>query len=388
MRILLIGLLTTYNLGDPILLHCAKTMLQKMYPDAEIGVRNIHGYYAIKKYRVPSPLEFRRNCMKKKLKNAAASLGYRDPVYSGAKKSLAWDFENGFDRLLSEPCDLVLFAGGQMFMDPLVLPLSEIVRSCEKRRIPVIFHACGFGPLYSRKIRGILWRALQNKAVLSVTARDFPPERLRRGSGFDWKTGISFSADMGLWASEVYGVPARKGFSSGKTVGIGVIGTVEVSLKQEAALIRKLIDLLEKDGRKWQLFTNGHPQDEMAARFILKSIKHGQNNHLQDALYIPKTPPELVQKIASYDSIISSRLHSHILAASLNVPSVALSWDAKVNRFFEKAGCGERCFSFSERPGTILAGLKEAEVKGWDQNVIQKLRQESLETLTDCINNS
>ena len=86
---------------------------------------------------------------------------------------------------------------------------------------------------------------------------------------------------------------------------------------------------------------------------------------------VPKRPDELVAMIAGFKSIVSFRLHSHIIAAALDVPSIALVWDGKLRFYFEKIGHGERCMTVDADPDEVIKRLDRAETEGYDRRMIE-----------------
>lgn len=94
--------------------------------------------------------------------------------------------------------------------------------------------------------------------------------------------------------------------------------------------IKHMIDFLEYHKRKIVVFTNGAIDDYEFACFALRSI--GKEKLLEKR---PTRPVELVDVIATCEYIISFRLHSLILAAAYDIPSIGLVWDSKVTSFFE-----------------------------------------------------
>ena len=47
------------------------------------------------------------------------------------------------EKVLSYKPDIILFAGGQLFMDSFFEQIKIVVKFCDKNNIPVIFNACG-----------------------------------------------------------------------------------------------------------------------------------------------------------------------------------------------------------------------------------------------------
>lgn len=381
MHITIIGLESTYNLGDPLLLHCTQKEIETHIPDVTTEILNITGFFPQKPYQVPDSGTVSRKKRKRAFAHTLSRFSPYDRTFRSAQKDLSWEFQHGLNEILQkirhDRTDLVLFAGGQMFMRSFILPMREILNQCQRERVPVIFHSCGFGPVESPRLWKILQEMLLSPVIRSVTVRDFPsktqlaemPEHLRKK--------LLRSADMGLYASEVYSVPHSNVSDSVHPLGLGVISADSVFLPSEIRFFRRLIHFLEEKHISWKLFTNGHPDDEFAARAILKRF----DGFSPQNLIIPRTPEQLVSSIASFDGIISCRLHSHIVAASCGVPSAAMVWDRKVPEFFRMTGTRGRCFSFRDDPEIVFRGIQDAKKNGWNSRKIEELKAESLDIL-------
>ena len=89
----------------------------------------------------------------------------------------------------------------------------------------------------------------------------------------------------------------------------------------------------------------------------------------------PECPKELVNLIGQFKSIVSFRLHSHIIAAALDVPSIALVWDQKLRFYFEKIGHGERCMTIKQDSKEVISRLHRAEEEGYDRSLIERQKR-------------
>ena len=103
---------------------------------------------------------------------------------------------------------------------------------------------------------------------------------------------------------------------------------------------------------------------------------------------VPSKPEELVKTISQFKSIVSFRLHSHIIAASLNIPSVSVVWDDKVRIFFEKIGHPERCCNLRCGAEEVLSKLDKAEKEGIDGVLVAEQKRFSAEWLTCAVKSS
>ena len=89
--------------------------------------------------------------------------------------------------------------------------------------------------------------------------------------------------------------------------------------------------------------------------------------------------------IASFGSLISYRLHSHIIACSLDIPTVAVQWDRKLPFFFEKIGCPERCLTAKATPKQVLAALEKAQADGYDRAAISSQQADACAKLFEAV---
>ena len=93
----------------------------------------------------------------------------------------------------------------------------------------------------------------------------------------------------------------------------------------------------EQFARQW------HQRDQARNRATLCSLEKGL------------TP--LLANIAACDLMIGMRLHALILAAAAGVPSVALSYDPKVDAFMRASGQGEAVYDLARSDPDVLQSL-------------------------------
>ena len=368
MRILVLGWYYSSNLGDAVICECTARLLQNHYPQAEITIRDLAGRTGFPA-RSPQNLdEVKRLCRRQRLRNAAVRLGW-DKQLSHEQWCLNQSLPQ-MDAVTAGEWDLAVYAGGQLFMDSLALYVEHTVRDLEKRNIPVIFNACGTGPSVSPAIQQRLAKALMASNVRLVSCRD----------GVDiingWCAGkVAVSTDdAALWTDVCYGKQAERS----NIVGLGVLCPHSLSQKKTAAFWRRLIRELDAAQIRWKLFTNGDEKDMTFARTLLDGRPEAE--FLCPA---PEKPEELVSLIGSFRSIIGFRLHSHIIAASLGIPSVAMIWDQKLPRFFEKMDLPGRCFTIRASGRAVLAALRAAEQTPPSAELVAKHRNAARNLLLD-----
>ena len=99
-----------------------------------------------------------------------------------------------------------------------------------------------------------------------------------------------------------------------------------------------------------------------------------------DVLTVPTSPEELVRTVSGFRGIITSRLHSCIVAYSLGVPFVAISWNNKLQYFAGNTGCPERIITRETlEPGKIIAAFDSALETGYDNGIKQQMKESAVE---------
>ena len=372
MKILIIGERYSANLGDPIICESVYYLLKQEDSRLEIDFLDLSGR---RDYETVDGSLTRagRSRLKRKISSACTGLGL-DTDYLAFKsyhdKNKAY-FHRQIDR---KDYDLAIFAGGQMFLDYFVFPIQTIVDHLSRRNIPVIFNACGSGQIASRKMRRILGQSLAADNVRLISGRDdLDAIRALPGVG---EPDLVRTHDPALWAREVYGVTRTES----DTIGLGFIFAYNMGYKEMLAFWTGVIRALDRRAMPWQAFCNGSPRDYEFAKKVLTGMNYGPDEISERLLSAPRRPEELVEIIGGFKGIISFRLHSHVLACSLDVPGIAIHWDDKLTYFFDSLGLGDRVFSLEAEAGRVIGALKEALDTGYDRDLIES-HKESLRAL-------
>jgi len=72
---------------------------------------------------------------------------------------------------------------------------------------------------------------------------------------------------------------------------------------------------------------------------LLQEISNSQGGKIPDMRKIPG-PVQVQERIARMDAVIAMRLHAGILAATVGVPPMMISYDPKVDAFARQLGLG------------------------------------------------
>lgn len=368
MKILVLGAYDSSNLGDPVICDCVAGWLRDAFPGAEILIKDV---LPRRVGGTPSLKALQRRRQRTRLTQLAARAGV-DLVYVQYCRWIKKD-ASYIARVSAIECDAVVVAGGQLFMDRYTLYLDAYVKHFARQGIPVFVNACGIGPAHSRKIAARLRAALQDKCVKYVSCRDDVAQVKRRYTDAAVETW-----DPALSAGTCYGISP---VADADTVGLGVICNQAVSEAAQTRFWLSLIPELDRQNIHWQFFTNGDPADEVYARKLLRLLGR------QDSCLRPRDtkPAQLVGTVAQYRSLISFRLHSHIIAASLGIPTVAVVWDQKLPYFFKKIGFPERCVYVDSGPDHVIAVLKQAQSEGYDRQRLQAQEAASRDQLITAI---
>lgn len=324
MKILLVGEYYSENLGDPLLCQTVERLIAREYPDALIVPFDLTGRISPTEYYQPKTAP---------LLDRVTQWAYdRFLYYRRAAILRAYDKDKERARRVwyslgelqrKHHFDLVIFAGGSVFMDYFAGMINLIIRRFALSRTKVIFHACGISALDEDAIY-LLGQVLRSKKVVSVSLRD-SYERFREL--FPVKAKVVKTYDTALNSSLLYEGAMRK------TVSVG-IGLIDRCYDQQLSVIRYFMN---RD-ISWKAFTNGSHYDwEYAAKLLIDAgiPEEKLPEYLEKR---PETVQELVHMVTGYEKIIAFRMHCQIVGASFGIPSFGFAWDPKVTEFYEKLG--------------------------------------------------
>lgn len=380
MNILILGAYCSCNLGDAVICQCVADLLQKRFPQAQITICDVVNRTRTTPRREPDAAVLEKNRKEDRKIRLISRWTFFDKLLRRERWRVEKQNRTHLEQVCQTPCDLVIFAGGQMFMDRYALFLEFCVERFAQRGIPVFFNACGTGPDDSRAIRKRLKKTLSSSNVVHISCRD-DVERVNRRYLKAGRTAVP-TFDPALLTGQTYGITKAE---NADTIGLGVIYPNFVDPQKALKLWQDIIRQLERQGKRWQFFSNGDPADIVFARQVIASMPELQGREAELILPWDRQPEELVAHIAGYKSLVAYRLHSNIIACSLDIPSVALVWDDKLPRFFEKIGHPERCFSVDAKAEDVLRALERAEQEGYDRSLIEQQAAASARQLTDAI---
>lgn len=386
MRIALLNVKYSPNLGDGLLAECLERELSAALGGAEVFSIDIAGRTGWPKATgLSAPVAARAS----RRHHIMALLEAMPPRLRHVAAGTALAFVTRWRlrphiRARLAGCHAAVIGGGNLLTDAdLNFPtkLAGAAREVTRRDLPLAIHAVGASGNWSAHGRHLFARALARRPLAHATVRD---ERSREA----WTVQLvpqgappaRVVGDPGLLASLHYPHPTPHGARNTQPDErrIGLCVTAPLALRyhvgqhhqgEENATTgalsspaphhrdRPLIDwygalahALARQGMHVVLFTNGSPEDREC--LVTHAADWTQERAAADwiggapclsrgriSLAAPfATPADLARFVAGCDLVIAHRMHACIAAHSFAVPTIGLTWDAKLASFFALAG--------------------------------------------------
>lgn len=324
MNILVVGEYYSNNLGDPLLCETVTKILQEAYPEATLIPYDLSGKTSMTESFVE------KNKSSKTVRRAQKILKHFH-FYKNHLKKQKTKKQYQYRYLLvplkqilsDKKIDIVVFAGGEMFMDYFAERIFVVTKRL--RKVNTIFHACGMYYL-SEESKELFRRIIYMKNIKSVSVRD----SYNRFIEFFGKEKIKETYDTALLCSNFFQPSKEKTFE----LGFGVIDRPEY-YDFQLCFLKQLVT----SGLTWQVFTNGSVSDYDTAIKLLQDAGIKDENIKRSYLHKkPCSAEELVKEVTCYKSIIAFRMHCQIVAVSFGISSFGFVWDDKVKEFYDKLG--------------------------------------------------
>ncbi len=301
---------------------------------------------------------------------------------------LKYNIQSG-DRLPLTAADAIIFAGGGLIkfrQEHFYENVIHILEEADTLQIPVFLNAVGVEGYDEEDERcQRLKAALQLSCVKGITCRD-DIDTLQKDYLPESTIPISAVPDVAVFSKSVYaGQLQKKPKRQQPLIGLGITreqlfsdyGNEEINKDYLLQFWKDVTQLLEEKGYAWRVFTNGLNRDEVFATKVLDFIGHGER------IPAPAEPWQLAQTIQQFDSIIAGRMHTHILAFTLGVPSVGFIWNEKVRFWSNRVGTPERFVSPEElQAEAVVSRLEAALAEG-----VTPLSEESKNSLISPLHN-
>lgn len=327
-KIALAGLCEHVNCGEKFLTKTIEYLVKTAEPDAQVVFVSFERVTSGLKYLVTQKmLDYSR---KTKHKNWGYKIQYL---------VIKMRFQKYFMEKL-RGCNAVIFSCGSFKYTTQYLwaHYSVVIECCKKLNIPVMFDAMDIQK-YNEKD----WRCLclKNHAnygcVKMITTRDgdFGVERLDRYYIQNPMIKRCCVGDPGFWIKECYKAEKKQS----EIIGVNLLKVDnflayggKTTEQKVVKVYAEFLQLLEKNGYKYELFTNGMPIDTKMVPLIEKELDVEPG---RISVRIPENEIDLVNIISSYKGILGARLHACVCAYSLDVPVAGFMWAEKMQHLAE-----------------------------------------------------
>ncbi len=261
--------------------------------------------------------------------------------------------------------DAIVFAGGGLIKfrnEQHYNHTIAITHKAEELNIPVFFNAVGVEGYDESDERCIeLKRAINLPCVKGITVRD-DTETLEKYYIENKSIVVKSVFDPAVFSTNHFATAEKR-----DVIGLGIArgelfldyGNEKIDRQFLLDFWKSVVTELEKQNKKWEIFTNGLEDDEKFAKEVLRYIGHGSKC---DA---PSDSQQLVKTITQFKAIIACRMHSCIIAHTFSVPCIGLVWNEKLLHWGKKTGHAVRFLTPDKMCAkTVAEALSEAERTG------------------------
>lgn len=242
--------------------------------------------------------------------------------------------------------EVIIIGGGNMIME-LSLNYSSIDRFydyaeiAKKKKKKLFAMDIGIGPFQNKRQKEYAVSAL-NKCD-KITFRDDASLELFLDNG-----GKKEIADVSIDPVFLYELDTKKNKNSDiNNIGINLINSKLVSNddklfeKTAHSYIKLINNLLIDNSNVIHIFTTSKEDSS-----ILNVLYNKFNNNNRVIINNINGFSELIKLYSVIDILIGTRMHSMIIAYSMKIPQIGLSWQTKVDEYFELIDDKESLFNF------------------------------------------
>lgn len=352
MKIGLVGLYYENNKGDPLMTYCTEQLYSEIAVETKQEIQYSHidlfgRISADKQITTKNVGVLALKVIKRLMPESYAKESLRNYIFKIDKTQYKYLKEYYIKKL--ENVDLIVVVGGALIKYQLIRdfhnPMSTLINVAEELNIPVYLQAMGIENPYDEKNPSckIVKRYLNSSAIKMITTRD-DIDKLHQYIDVDNNKIVGLTSDTAVWCPEIFHLD-RTEFND--EIGIGVIDPIrfeeygqEISAIEYEKWIYQFCKLLDEQGVKWKIFTNGHIQDY---QFACKLIQHLEvDGQILESR--PEDFKDLVLSISKFRLVVSSRLHACIIAYGFGKQVIGIDWNDKDIFFGKLIGKPEHCF--------------------------------------------
>lgn len=374
MKIAVLNVKYSPNLGDGVIAECLEMQLGKRLPGAEILSLDIGGRDDFgsggsiigTKFSLMDKVARLPWFMQQPIRSLLVPLAVRK------KYAARW-------REPMQQADAIIIGGGQLLMDvELYFPYRIATAVLQSRRhTPLFVYGVGVSRSWSRRGLSLLNQTFAHARLTYAAVRDRQSQRYW-SLNFAEDTPV-LTRDPALLARQRYGeIPKAAAASGRKTIALGVSNPSDLRQHAEEpnamagaseVFYLELIERLARHGFDITLFTNGNDHgylERVVAR--LDGLPAQVRPHVT---VLPRAlrPDELIAQVARADALIAHRLHANIIAYAYGIPHIGLAWDKKLQGFFESIGRQDYLVRSADSDANIVVEkLQKTLAEGIDTN--------------------
>lgn len=290
-----------------------------------------------------------------------------------------------YDKNIADNCVIITTGGGliKYKYQNIDLAIISLLKVAYKKKAIVVFNSVGVEGYDEhsdrcQRLKKEILNAINNKTLQYISTRDdlfILKEKYLNGN---CSIPCFKVADPAVWCSDAFGV--YRDLDS-KTIGVGIIrgdifydNNIPYSKEELRILYIDIIRELKKRDFEVKLFTNGLLLDNLFAKEIQIELeeKYGINYEL----ILPSSPLELIKIISKFKGVIAGRLHSCIIAYSLDIPAVGLVWNDKLIFWGQNIGAEENFIVYKQFSSSyIVSQLQIAINKGYSLELLKEFKQ-------------
>jgi len=287
-------------------------------------------------------------------------------------------------------CDALVFPGGSIFQDVTsarsVAYYSNLVKEAKKNKKKVIMLGQGIGPLNS--FLGKRMAAGAFNAADMIAVRDPGSVSILRTLGVTQTPRLTGDCAYLLPIPKADQATTNFGVAGMKTIGVSVRPWGKDKSKSVIATFADLVKLMSQNNYSPVMMQMDSEEDTKIIDAIAK-IHGGKVPDLKGLT----NPTQFQQRVGRMEAVIAMRLHAGILAATMGVPSMMVSYDPKVTAFSNIMGLptppsiqgatGDRLFAqFQSFMRDRDAHAKTIEKRVEEQ---RKAAEGNIQALRDCM---
>ncbi len=273
---------------------------------------------------------------------------------------------------------LVISGGGSLFQDATsaksLVYYASVVRMAHKAGVPVMIYANGIGPIRGESGRRLAAEACHDADYISVREATSKEELCRMGIPAE---KIRVTADP-VYRTAAQGAPSTVGHKEQIVVSLRELAGKSAQSADcdalEDAVVLALTEICQTHALSARILPM---QPKYDARISDRLVRRLTEAGIETSLSSAKTSEEIFSEINTSRAVLAMRLHALIFATACAVPSVAISYDPKVDALMDYLGMPENTVSQHTPNTRELADILHRVLT--DETAEEKLRTRALE---------